>query len=95
MTDDELERSTIAVGHWRYAEDHDEAVRIVGLSFDYWFSVGEADGQLDLDEQAQPLGDQGLLYYPYFAQIDGPGFPTVIQAKGYAQSKIRVPIRWD
>ena len=85
----------MAVGQWHYAEGHEEAVRIIGLHYDYWYAVAEADGQLDPDEQPQPLGDEGLLYYAHFAQIAGSGFPTVIQAKGYAQSMVRSPIRWD
>jgi hypothetical protein len=95
MTDDEVQEATVAVGRWHYDDGHYKPVRIVGLTYDYWYAVGEADGQLEADEQPQPLGDKGRLYYPYFAQLQGPGFPTVIQAKGYAQSMVQSPILWD
>ncbi len=94
MTEAELENATVANGRWHYDEGHDQRVRIVGLPYDYWYAVGQADEQLEPDEEPQPLGDAGLLYYPYFAQVEGPGFPTVIQAKGYAQSKVGSLIRW-
>ena len=95
MTEEELEEATVAIGLWHYDEGHEKPVRIIGLPFDYWYAVGEANGHLEPDEQPEPLGDEGVLYYPYFAEIAGPGFPTLLQAKGYAQSKVRSPIRWD
>ena len=95
MTDEELQKATVAVGHWLYGGTVEMTVRVIGLPYDYWYSVGEADGRLEEDEAPEPLGQDALIYYPYFTQIDGPGHPTVLQAKGYAQSKVQVPIRWD
>ncbi len=86
MTDDRWDDVTVAVGKWRYDGAADEVVRIVGLPFDYHYSLAEADDQLEPGEKPEPLGPDGLLYYVVFAQLGGPGFPTVLQAKGYAQS---------
>jgi hypothetical protein len=95
MTDEEVEKATVATGRWLYAGEAPSLVRILGLSYDYWFALGEAEGQLQEGEEPEALGTEGLLYYPFFTQIDGPGFPTVIQAKGYAQSKVQSAINWD
>lgn len=94
MTDDEANAATVETGVWRYGEDGEMPVRIIGIAFDYWYAVGEADQQLIEGEQPEPMGEQGLLYYPFFTQIDGPGFPTIIQAKGFAQSKVQSEINW-
>lgn len=94
MDQKDIERLTITTGLWRYNNEVDEVVRIIGLPYDYWYAMGEADGNLAPDEIAEALGDLGLLYYAYFASVDGPGFPTVLQAQGYAQSKVRQQIRW-
>ena len=85
----------ISTGHWRYAEAVDETVQILGLPYDYWYAMGEQDGNLETDEKLTPLGSEGMLYYAHFAQIEGPGYPTIVQAKGYAQSLVQSEIRWS
>ncbi len=95
MTSTDIETATVATGVWQYDGHLDEAVRVVALPFDYWHAMAEADQQLEPGEEPEPKGDGGLLYYAYFTQIDGPGFPTIIQAKGFAQSKVRSEIRWN
>lgn len=78
MTEEELKRATVAEGRWHYDAGHDKPVRVIGLDYDYWYAVGEADERLEADEEPKPLGEEGLLYYPFFTEIDGPGFPTII-----------------
>ena len=95
MTEGEAEEATVATGRWLYAGEAPRPVRIVALPYDYWFSMGEAEGQLEDGEEPDALGNEGLLYYPFFTQLDGPGFPTIIQAKGYAQSKVQSAIEWE
>ena len=94
MTTDRWDEFSVAEGRWKYDGAVDEPVRVVGLPHDYWYSLGEADDQLEPDEEPEPLGPEGLLYYVVFAQIEGPGFPSVLQAKGYAQSQVQSEIRW-
>lgn len=94
MADDKWADVTVAVGQWKYDGTVDQAVRVVGLSFDYFYSLAEADGQLEPGEKPEPMGPDGLLYYVVFAHVDSPGFPTVLQAKGYAQSKVQSEVRW-
>lgn len=94
MATDRWAECTVAEGVWKYGGAVDEPVRIVGLAHDYWYSLGEADDRLEPDEEPKPLGPEGLLYYVVFAQIGGPGFATVLQAKAYAQSQVHSEIRW-
>jgi hypothetical protein len=94
MTEEELREVTVATGRWLYDGTAEECVCIIGLPYDYWYAIGEQDGQLHEDETPEPLGPEGLLYYAYFAGIAGRGYPTIIQAKGYAQSKVQSLIRW-
>ena len=95
MIEEEMRRDTVATGRWLYDGAVQKSVRIIGLPYDYWYAMGEQDGQLEPEEVPEPLGPEGLLYYPSFAGIDGPAYPTIIQAKGYAQSKVQSPIEWD
>ncbi|MCH1991063.1 hypothetical protein L7Q18_32870 [Achromobacter xylosoxidans] len=95
MTDNEIEAATVAKGTWQYGGSGLMPVRIIGLTFDSGYAIAEADQQLIEGEQPEPLGEQGLLYYAYFSQISGPAFPTVIQAKGFAQSMVRSEINWS
>lgn len=94
MTDVRWDDATVAVGNWTYDGAVEEAVRIVGLPFDYHYLLAETDEQLEPDEKAEPLGPEGLLYYVVFAELAGPGFPTILQAKGYAQSQVQSEVRW-
>lgn len=91
---DAWDKVTVAQGVWKYDDAVDQPVRIVGLPYDYWYSMGEADDQLEAGETPEPLGPDGLLYYVVFAQLGGPGFPTMPKAKAYARSQIRSEIRW-
>ena len=95
MADDRWAEVTVAVGSWKYDGAVDEPVRIVGLSYDYHYSLADADHQLNPGEEPGPLGPDGLLYYVVFTQLCGPGFPTVLQAKGYAQSQVEPEISWS
>jgi hypothetical protein len=95
MTNDEIEAATVATGKWQYGGSGQMPVRIIALAFDYWYAVAEADQQLAEGERPEPLGEDGLLYYAHFSQVDGPAYRTVIQAKGFAQSKVQSEIRWD
>lgn len=95
MTDNEIEAATVATGTWQYGGSSQMQVRIICLTFDYWYAVAEADQRLAEGELPEPFGEDGLLYYAHFVQIDGPAFPTVIQAKGFAQSKVQSEIRWN
>ena len=85
---------TVAVGSLKFDGTADMPVRIVGLPYDYFYSLAEADGHLEPNEEPCKLGPEGLLYYVVFAELAGPSFPTILQAKGYAQSQVQSPISW-
>ncbi len=91
----DVDAVTVALGSWVYDDPSTLPARVIALRFDYWHSLAEADGDLEEDEKPEPFGPEGLLYYAYLGQIRGPGFPTILQAKGYAQSLVRHPIAWS
>lgn len=92
---EDIDRVTVATGTWLYDDPVRLPVRIIGLDFDYWYGRGEADGDLGDDERPEPMGPDGLLYCVHLASLRGPGYPTIIQAKGHAQSLIQTEIIWE
>ncbi len=88
------EALTVAVGEWTYDADVSLQVRVIALNYDYWFALAEADGRVEADEERQSLGPEGLLYYASFQGVDSSGYPTIMQAKAAAQTRLTVPIRW-
>lgn len=70
-------------GSWVYAGEVARPVDIVGLSYDFWYELGRADGQLEPGETAQPLGEDGLLYYVRFRHAGETVEPTWPDSAGY------------
>jgi hypothetical protein len=89
-----VRRGRVASGTWLYDGTASLPVWVVALDYDYWFALGAADDLLEPGEEPTPLGPDGLLYYPSFRSIDGPGYPTIVQAKADAQARLTVPINW-
>lgn len=89
-------RPVVAYGTWLYDATAPLPVWVVKLAFDYWYSLGEADGQLEPGEQPKPLGPDGCLYYASFGEdrVDSSGFATVQEAKSAAQERVPSPIVW-
>jgi hypothetical protein len=96
--------TVVATGWWMYDGTVPTPVRVVMLDYDFWYAVGEADGDLDRDEAPQ-LNPDGRLYYvrhrpgwPDGDQRfwpDSPGFPTLAEAVAAAESAISGPVRWQ
>ena len=90
-------------GTWLYDSSIPRPVDIVALDFDFWFSIGEADGTLELGEAAQPLGPDACLYYVRFQRagdqatptwVDSGGYISLTEAESFAQAKSPSPITW-
>lgn len=90
-------------GTWIYAEEVAMPVDIVGLPYDFWFELGLADEQLEPGETAQPIGDDGLLYYVRFrhaGETDEPTWPdsighdTIDAAIRSAEARVPSQIVW-
>jgi hypothetical protein len=89
-------RLTVASGTWLYNATTFQPVCIIAMAFDYWYSLAEADGQLEPNEEPAALGPAGFLYYASFrGGVDSSGFPTVEEAKMAAQERVPTPILWS
>lgn len=52
----------MAVGEWLYNGTVPTVVRVVRLDYDFWYAIGEADGDLQADERPR-LNGEGHAYY--------------------------------
>ena len=91
-----------ASGSWLYDGTVPTSVLIVRLDYDFWYSIGEADGEL-ADDEAPDLNPEGHLYYvrttpgwspgqPFWA--DSLGSKSLADAKVAAQDKVPGLITW-
>jgi hypothetical protein len=92
----------VAVGEWLYDGTVPTIVRIVLLDYDFWYVVGEANGDVAADEHPL-LNSDGHAYYvrlaPGWSQgepfwPDGFGYMTVDEAKRAAEAKVSDGLRW-
>jgi hypothetical protein len=76
---------------------------LIALEFDWWHELAKADGALEDDEQSQPLGADGCLYYVRFRHAgeettptwpDSAGFDTIEGAMHAAEGKTPTAIAW-
>jgi hypothetical protein len=91
-------------GTWLYDGTVTTTVRVIETDFDFWYAVGEADGQLE-DGELPQLNEHGLLYYvcnkpgwdpsqPFWP--DSQGFMNVEDAKTAAEAQIIAsPVSWS
>jgi hypothetical protein len=95
--------TVVARGTWLYDGVAPTAVLVVQLDYDFWFAVGEANGDLAADE-TPALNDAGHLYYvrhkpgwtegePFWP--DGLGYATAAQAKAAAEASLPGPVEWN
>jgi hypothetical protein len=91
-----------ATGSWLYDGAIPTPVLIVRLDYDFWYSIGEADGDL-ADGDAPDLNPEGHLYYvrttPGWSPsqafwADSLGFKSLVDAAAAAQDKVPGPITW-
>jgi hypothetical protein len=92
----------VARGVWQYDETVPTEVLVVRLDYDFWYAVGEADGEL-ADGEVPALNADGHLYYvrttpgwvegePFWP--DSTGAQSVDDAKAEAQGRVPAPIAW-
>jgi len=74
----------VRIGTWLYDGAVEKPVDIVALDYDWWFSLTEADGQLEEGESPQSLGPDGCLYYVRFQRALEPAEPTWVDSPGHA-----------
>ena len=94
----------LKVGTWLYDGTAEKPVDIVGLPYDWWFSLAEADEMLEPGEVPMPLNEKGLLYYVRFRSageanepiwVDSVGYQDIYSAIEYAESKVAGHIQWQ
>jgi hypothetical protein len=94
----------VATGVWLYDGTVPTKVRVVMLDYDFWFTIAEADGDLEPGE-APNLNAENRLYYvrhrPGWPKRgcsfwpDSPGFQTVAEAVAAAEAAVPGPIVWQ
>ena len=94
--------SVVATGEWLYDGSIPTLVRVVRLDYDFWYALGEADGDLEEGERPALNGD-GFVFYvrlrpgwspgrPFWP--DSRGFATMEEAKAAAEAAVPAPIKW-
>lgn len=88
----------LKVGTWLYDEYAENPVDIVGLLYDWWFILAEADNMRALGQEPLPFNEEGFLYYVRLMNageateltwIDSMGYQDIISASEEAESKIK------
>ena len=94
----------VKTGKWLYGMSVYLPVDIVAINYDFWYQLDKADGQLELNDQPEPLNAEGVLYYVRFRKAlepleptwpDSSGYTDINEAMAYAQSKVPGSIHWD
>lgn len=93
----------VKTGTWLYGGRVETPVDIIALDYDWWYSLAEADGQLEPGERPMTPGPDGCIYYVRFREAlkhsepvwpDSHGHATVSEAMKYAESKVVGGIKW-
>jgi hypothetical protein len=71
-------------GRCLYDNAVEKPVDIVSFDFDWWYELGKADGALEPDEEPQPVGPDGVLYYVRFTHAGQAATPTWVDSGGHA-----------
>ena len=95
------EEEVVAEGTWLYDGTARPPVQIVRLDHDFWYGIGEADGDLEPGEVPH-LNADGHCYYVSFQAArgsahfwpDSVGHDSLSEAKEAAQSLVPAPIVW-
>ena len=91
----------VQTGTWLYDGTVPTGVHIVCQNYDYWHSLGQADNNLEPDEQPT-LNSEGHIYYVLFGTaptehpfgVRGLGFMSVGDAAAWAVTQVPNPIQW-
>jgi hypothetical protein len=95
--------TVVATGRWLYDGSVPTVVRVVKLDYDFWFAIGEANGELEEGEQPT-LNEAGFLFYlrhrpgwtegePFWP--DSQGFTSVEEAKAAAEASLPSAVEWE
>jgi len=91
-------------GIWLYDGVAEKPVDIISLTYDWWYSLNEADDMLEPDEKPERLNENGVLYYVRFrcagesqepTWVDSRGYQTINEAIAEAESKVTGSIQWQ
>ncbi len=74
----------VCSGTWLYGGSVERPVDVVALSFDWWYELAKADGQLEEGEVPLALGPDGVLYYARFRCAGDLSSPTWVETQGEA-----------
>lgn len=94
----------VRTGSWLYDRQVEMRVDVIALNYDWWYSLAEADNQLEEDEKPMLLGPDGVLYYVRFKDAgkekeptwpDSLGHRTLAEAMSYAEQKVVGGVRWN
>lgn len=91
----------VASGTWTYGGTSQKSVYIVRLDYDFWYAIGEANGDLEVDE-VPSVNSEGHLYYVGFHDPaererfwpDSGGFHTIDEARTHAESWVPSAVDW-
>jgi hypothetical protein len=94
-------QNIIRSGTWLYDGIIPTGVHIVCQNYDYWYSLGQADNNLETDEQPT-LNSDGVVYYVLFGAVPaerpcgvrGSGFMSAEDAALWAATQVPSPIQW-
>jgi hypothetical protein len=92
----------IATGAWLYDGATRMPVEIVRLDYDFWYAVGESDGELEPGEEPC-VNPDGHLYYVRYRRVraegsfwpDSIGYFSAEEAKQAAESQLPSPVTWS
>jgi len=94
----------VRTGTWFYDGAVPRPVDIVALSYDWWYELGKADGNLSPGERELEPDAEGWIYYVRFrsaldgsepTSVDSFGHRKIEEAMATAQAKINGPICWN
>lgn len=90
----------VAIGTWLYDGDVPMPVRVIESDRDFWFDVGQADGELEEDESPH-LNEKGRCYYVLYRDLDldrfwpdSIGFLSLEEALAEAEAKVPTEVEW-
>lgn len=92
----------VAHGAWHYSDGVWLPVRVIESTYDFWYALAKADGDLDPDENPERNAD-GLAYYvivrPYTPGesfwADSQGFMSLDEARRGAEEMLPGPVDWS
>lgn len=89
-------------GVWLYDGSVEKSVDIISLSYDWWYSMAEADGMLEVGEEPESLNARGTLYYVRFQRAGETEEPTWVDSQGFKKwmtlshwQNLRLPVVSD